>query len=139
MTPGQQLVIPRAPSLLVAARADAVVPEPVEARTTPRRATPRQVDAVSADARPSRTSARPAATPAKTTYRVKSGDTLGSIARTFGTTVSSLRKWNRLRGNLVRVGDRNSEMFQVPLGQGRKGRAGLVGIQQALFPSLAER
>ncbi len=41
-------------------------------------------------------------------HRVKSGDTLSSIARHYGTTVSQLKKWNSLRSNTLRVGQRLS-------------------------------
>jgi len=37
-------------------------------------------------------------------YRVRRGDTLWRIARRFGTTVSSIRRLNGLRGNTIRVG-----------------------------------
>jgi membrane-bound lytic murein transglycosylase D len=37
---------------------------------------------------------------------VKSGDTLSSIARQYGTTVAQLKKWNSLRSNTLRVGQR---------------------------------
>ena len=43
---------------------------------------------------------------AKLIYRVKSGDTLSSIAKVFQTSVASLKQWNRLRTNSIRVGDR---------------------------------
>jgi membrane-bound lytic murein transglycosylase D len=39
-------------------------------------------------------------------HRVKSGDTLSSIARQYGTTVAQLKKWNSLRSNTLRVGQR---------------------------------
>ncbi len=39
-------------------------------------------------------------------HRVKSGDTLSSIARHYGTTVPQLKKWNNLRSNTLRVGQR---------------------------------
>jgi membrane-bound lytic murein transglycosylase D len=43
---------------------------------------------------------------AKVVYRVKRGDTLSSIARVFQTTVASLKKWNDLPGNTVKIGQR---------------------------------
>ena len=43
---------------------------------------------------------------AATTYRVKRGDTLFSIAQLFDTTVAKLRSLNRLRGSHISVGDR---------------------------------
>jgi len=42
--------------------------------------------------------------PDNTRYRVRRGDTLGHIARRFRTSVSKLRQLNRIRGNLIRVG-----------------------------------
>ncbi len=41
-----------------------------------------------------------------TTYRVKSGDTLGAIARRYGTTVNNIKSWNGLRSNTIKVGQR---------------------------------
>jgi LysM repeat protein len=40
------------------------------------------------------------------TYRVKRGDTLSSIARLFETSVSAIKKWNRLRSNSINPGQR---------------------------------
>ncbi len=40
----------------------------------------------------------------KITYRVRSGDVLGTIARRHQVTASQLRAWNNLRGNTIRVG-----------------------------------
>lgn len=87
VTPGQQLIIPRAPTALLArtnptapggsARADVVV----AASMAPKAAAPR-------------------------TYTVKAGDTLFSIARQFDTTVESLRTWNRLRSTGIQAGQR---------------------------------
>ena len=42
----------------------------------------------------------------RTVYRVKSGDTLSSIARRYGTSVDKLKSWNGLRSNTVRTGQR---------------------------------
>ena len=39
-------------------------------------------------------------------YRVKSGDVLGTIARRHGVSVRDLRSWNNLRGDVIRVGQR---------------------------------
>lgn len=38
------------------------------------------------------------------TYRVRSGDVLGTIASRHGVTVSQIRAWNGISGNLIRVG-----------------------------------
>lgn len=40
------------------------------------------------------------------TYRVRSGDVLGSIARRYGVSVSNLKYWNNLSSNLIRVGQK---------------------------------
>lgn len=37
-------------------------------------------------------------------YRVHPGDTLGGIASRFGVSVSDLRAWNHIRGNLIHIG-----------------------------------
>ena len=90
---GQQLVIPRAPALLLAARTEAPVPL----------AESRQIDAVRASQVRVPPPARASLT---TTYRVKPGDTLFSIARLFKTTVASLKSMNRIRGSAIQVGQR---------------------------------
>ena len=38
------------------------------------------------------------------TYKVRSGDVLGSIARRHGVTVTQIKSWNNLSSNLIRVG-----------------------------------
>ena len=40
------------------------------------------------------------------TYRVKSGDYLGKIASRYGTTVAKIKRWNNLKSNDIRVGQR---------------------------------
>ncbi|CAN5347192.1 hypothetical protein BH23BAC2_BH23BAC2_05290 [soil metagenome] len=40
----------------------------------------------------------------KIRYRVKSGDFLGKIAQTYGVGVNSIKSWNNLRGNDLRIG-----------------------------------
>lgn len=42
----------------------------------------------------------------KNTYRVRSGDVLGSIALRYGVKVSDIRAWNGIRGSMIRVGQR---------------------------------
>lgn len=42
----------------------------------------------------------------KQVYRVRSGDVLGTIARRYHVRISDLKKWNNLRSNLIRVGQR---------------------------------
>lgn len=41
-------------------------------------------------------------------YRVRSGDYLGKIARRYGVRVSQIKKWNGLRSNSLRIGQRLS-------------------------------
>lgn len=93
--PGQKLIIPqREATVLLAARADR--PEP-----------PAASRAVVAGA--ATMSEAPSVAPTEGTklvYRVKSGDSLSSIARVFNTTVQSLKLWNHLRTNAIRPGDR---------------------------------
>ena len=42
----------------------------------------------------------------KTIYRVKSGDYLGEISRLYGVRVSNIKKWNGLRSNNLKIGQR---------------------------------
>jgi len=42
----------------------------------------------------------------KTTYRVKNGDYLGKIARNYGVRVSQIKRWNGLRSNNLKIGQR---------------------------------
>ncbi|MEL6561431.1 MAG: transglycosylase SLT domain-containing protein [Bacteroidota bacterium] len=39
-------------------------------------------------------------------HRVRSGEVLGKIALSYNVRVADLRKWNRIRGNLIRVGQK---------------------------------
>jgi membrane-bound lytic murein transglycosylase D len=96
VTPGQQLIVPRAPTLLLAARTDNPAPL-VETRTA---------DAVMASTTVPNPAPAGSAAQSKMVYRVKRGDTLASIARVFQTTVASLKKWNSLRTDSLRVGQR---------------------------------
>jgi membrane-bound lytic murein transglycosylase D len=98
VTAGQQLIIPRAPTLLLAARTDNPAPLVETRKTDP---------VVTASATVPNQRASQAAAQAKLVYRVKRGDTLASIARGFQTTVASLRKWNGLRASSrITVGQR---------------------------------
>jgi membrane-bound lytic murein transglycosylase D len=96
VTAGQQLIIPRAPTLLLAARTDNPVPL----------LEPQSVDAVAAVATISNVDPSASPTASKLVYRVKRGDTLASIARVYQTSVASLKKWNGLQMNTVRIGQR---------------------------------
>jgi membrane-bound lytic murein transglycosylase D len=91
---GQQLIIPRAPATILAARTDALAPPLTESH---------QADVVAVSNVEPRAEKSEKAT---LVYRVKRGDTLVSIARLYRTTVASLKTWNRLRGNGIQVGQR---------------------------------
>ena len=95
VTPGQQLIIPRAPTLLLATSTEN--PPPLTES--------RQVDAVVATSATVPNAPKPAAQ-SKLVYRVKRGDTLASIARLFQTSVASLKKCNRISGSVIQVGAR---------------------------------
>lgn len=49
------------------------------------------------------------------TYRVRSGDVLGSIAQRHGVTVSQIKAWNDLSSNLIRVGQ-NLKIYSASSG-----------------------
>jgi membrane-bound lytic murein transglycosylase D len=91
---GQKLIIPRAPTVLMASQPDRATPE-TDARPAVARAAlvtePLRAESSNASRR---------------TYRVKRGDTLSSIARLFETSVSAIKKWNRLRSNSISPGQR---------------------------------
>ena len=85
--PGQDLIIPRAPATLLAARTERTPPTETASRAN-------------GDDEP------PVKASTPLTYRVKKGDTLVSIARTFDTTVEKIRSLNRIRGAHISPGDR---------------------------------
>jgi membrane-bound lytic murein transglycosylase D len=99
VSPGQQLIIPRAPTTLLAAQVDNPAPAAQLAESRP-------VVSQRASLAPSPTGDR--LEPERVTYRVKRGDTLFSIARLFNTTVDALKSWNTrtIRGNQINIGDR---------------------------------
>jgi membrane-bound lytic murein transglycosylase D len=98
LTAGEQLIIPRAPTTMLAARTD--TPAPV--------AESRSVDAVVAsDVQPPAVeSASTAAIVTKVTHRVKRGETLLSIAKLYHTTVAAVKQWNRMTSSAIQVGQR---------------------------------
>ena len=51
-------------------------------------------------------SAAQAKSSSKVTHKVKKGETLGRIASRYGVTVNQLKKWNNIRGNSVKAGQR---------------------------------
>jgi membrane-bound lytic murein transglycosylase D len=87
---GQKLMVPNEATVLMAARAERGVPV-AEARKTVADAG-ELAEATSSNR-------------VKTSYQVKRGDTLASIARVFQTTVASLRTWNpRIEGDHLTTG-----------------------------------
>jgi membrane-bound lytic murein transglycosylase D len=99
---GQQLIIPRAPTTLLAARPENPAPETPLAESQPvvsKPVVPQKAATVSEpiDSEPQRI-----------VHRVKRGDTLFSIAKLYNTTVAALRSWNTrtIRGTRINVGDR---------------------------------
>jgi membrane-bound lytic murein transglycosylase D len=101
---GQQLIIPRAPTLLLAANSEPVSSPAVEASAVA--SGPSAPDAVPAAAPPRPASSRVDSVPEKVIHRVRRGDTLYSIARRYDTTVAELKEWNRLRSNAIQIGQR---------------------------------
>jgi membrane-bound lytic murein transglycosylase D len=89
---GQELLIPRPPTALMATRTERPAPSVVASRPVSGTAT--VPDAVRSSASTT------------TYYRVKRGDTLFGIARLFNTTVDKIKSWNRLRGNTISAGTR---------------------------------
>ncbi|MGQ0735496.1 MAG: LysM peptidoglycan-binding domain-containing protein [Acidobacteriota bacterium] len=86
VTVGQRLVIPRMPSAArLAGAADGSIAEPLA--TTLSEPTPK-------------------AEPTTVVHRVRSGETLYSIARRYRTTVDALRAGNKLTGAILKVGTR---------------------------------
>jgi len=91
--PGQDLLVPRAPSTALVARAETAAPAARTARAAAPTETRRE-----APAAPPRSS--------RVVYKVRRGDTLEKIARAFDTTVAAIKSANRLRGNHIAAGDR---------------------------------
>jgi membrane-bound lytic murein transglycosylase D len=54
--------------------------------------------------RPTR-AAGPASGPVRISYRIRRGDTLGSIASQYGTTIQDLQSWNGLKGTRIAAGE----------------------------------
>jgi membrane-bound lytic murein transglycosylase D len=92
LRPGQELIIPRAPATLLAARSERAAPTAVASRAIVQ---PVETAAVTTPAHV-----------AQVIYKVKSGDTLFSIAQLFDTTVAKIKSWNRLTTNRIAPGAR---------------------------------
>jgi membrane-bound lytic murein transglycosylase D len=103
LSTGQRLIIPRAPALLLASLPENPAPV-VEGRPMAEVVAAKNI---APEVAAKNIAPQVAATsPASLIYRVKRGDTLFSIARLFRTTVASLKSWNGLRSNSIRVGQR---------------------------------
>jgi membrane-bound lytic murein transglycosylase D len=92
LQPGQQLVVPRAPTVVLASRPGATTPAASNAVASP---------VAAAELAPAAVAER-----SPVTYRVRAGDTLSSIARKHDVSVKDIRSWNRLRTTQIRPGDR---------------------------------
>lgn len=103
---GQRLVIPRAPTTLLASTPEATpVTDNLVAVSQP---TVEGMAMVASNPKPEVASDQlEKDEPQKIVYRVRRGDTLFAIARLYNTTVDALKTWNsRIRGNRINVGDR---------------------------------
>lgn len=85
---GQELIVPRGPTLLTASTTP-----PASRTSEPSQAGPSGVQTVAL-----------AAPGAGDVHRVRRGDTLFSIARHYRTTVALLKQWNDLGSNLIQIG-----------------------------------
>jgi len=90
--PGQKLIIPLAPTTLMASQ--------------PERTTPTARDSHPVVERAALVTSSGSSDTVRHVYRVRRGDTLSSIARSFETSVTSLKQWNRLRGTQISPGQR---------------------------------
>ena len=100
---GQQLIIPRAPTFLLATNTDTT---PAVAQMASINPVAPVTDAVPASAAVSHAPTRVESAPEKVIHRVRRGDTLFSIAKRYDTTVEELKGWNRLRSNAIQIGQR---------------------------------
>jgi membrane-bound lytic murein transglycosylase D len=83
LRPGQSLLVPGAAAAAVTStRSAAPAPASLEAK------------------------ARTTATARPTTYRVKAGDTLFGIAKQFDVTIDEIKRWNKLTGSAIGIGDK---------------------------------
>jgi membrane-bound lytic murein transglycosylase D len=96
--PGQDLLVPRAPSTALVARAENASSSARTARAGAPAAAPVAPARAERTVEPARSS--------KVVYKVRRGDTLGSIARAFDTTIAAIKSANKLRSNRIAVGDR---------------------------------
>jgi len=62
----------------------------------------------------------------KVRYRVRSGDFLGKIARKYGVRVSQIKKWNGLRSNNLKIGQRLTIYPRKPVTSSKSSSASTV-------------
>jgi membrane-bound lytic murein transglycosylase D len=110
---GEQLVIPRAPTLLLASGAttggdatDVPVAAVAMRDTDGGRDQPDAVVARAVVPAPTPARRAAAAEGARVVHRVKRGETLFSIAQKYNTSVAAVRQVNKLRGSVIKVGQR---------------------------------
>ncbi|HEY7497142.1 MAG TPA: LysM peptidoglycan-binding domain-containing protein [Vicinamibacterales bacterium] len=106
---GQSLVVPRAPTTLLATNTRPQAPAEVASKPiagSAPLATEQPRPAVAASKSPAATRVASASTVKTVTYRVKQGDTLFGIAQLFDTTVAKIKSLNRLRSNRITPGTR---------------------------------
>jgi len=97
LQPGQRLVVPQQPEVLLAASPERPAPAVALASNT---------TGPAADAVPAVAEAPARQEPERVVYRVRRGDTLYSIARQFGTTVAAIRSWNGISGSRILANQR---------------------------------
>jgi membrane-bound lytic murein transglycosylase D len=90
--PGEKLIIPLAPTTLMASQ--------------PERTTPTASDSHPGVERAALVTSSGSSDTVRHIYRVRRGDTLSSIARAFEISVTSLKQWNRLHGTQINPGQR---------------------------------
>ena len=67
--------------------------------------------------------------PSRIRYRVRSGDYLGKIAEKYGVGVSQIKRWNGLRSNRLRVGQRLTIHPRKPVGGSSKTTTSNNGVK----------
>jgi membrane-bound lytic murein transglycosylase D len=107
LTAGQQLIIPRAATRLLAANDRGEDADDPVRTVDSGRGGPDAVVATSASTRRAVPEpARRTVEPTRVVHRVKTGETLFSIAQKYNTSVAAVRQANNLRGNSITVGQR---------------------------------
>jgi len=108
LSAGQQLIIPRAPTLLLSANDRGEDADDPGRAADSGRADPDAVVATATSAR--RVTPEPArrttTEPTRLVHRVKAGETLFTIAQKYNTSVGAVRQANKLHGDTIMVGQR---------------------------------